>query len=121
MNAYTLTQEQSGNFNFLSKLAGKSKVAANVAADVPSELLSPRTISGVAGAALGGALGQLGGGAVGMYKGATYNPDIVDPETGEKRKLGLAARAGLVLGGSSLGSLGGRLLGTGTGASWERI
>ena len=46
-----------------------------------------------------------------MYKGATYNPTLIDDETGEKRKLGLLARAALVSGGGTIGGLGGNLLG----------
>lgn len=56
-------------------------------------------------------IGGLLGGTYGLYKGATYNPDIIDPETGEKTKLNPLSRASLVLGGSSLGSMSGGLAG----------
>lgn len=76
---------------------------------------SPRVVSSIIGAGLGSpAGGQLGGalGTVGgVLKGATYNPDIIDEETGEKKKIGLLGRAALVTGGGAVGGLAGGLAG----------
>jgi hypothetical protein len=69
------------------------------------------------GMLVGNALGQLGGGGAGLVMGARYNPDIIDPKTGEKRKLNNIERAAAVLGGGAVGQIGGGWAGTAGGAA----
>jgi hypothetical protein len=97
------------NFGLLDKFSKTTQIQPSI-----EELRRTGSVAGgLTGSLLGNNIGVLGGGIA----GASYNPDIVDEDTGEKRKLGLASRAALVLGGSSIGGLGGTLAGGGIGGS----
>jgi hypothetical protein len=77
-----------------------------------ANFVSNAMLGAVAGSGPGSALGSVGG----LLAGATYNPDIIDPETGEKRKIGLLGRTGLVVGGYLGGAAAGSALGAAGGA-----
>lgn len=67
--------------------------------------------AGNLGARIGGTLGGLGG----AIKGATSQGEI-DPMTGQRKRVGIAGRAGRVLG----NSLGGTLVGGGAGYGLQK-
>jgi hypothetical protein len=79
------------------------------------------SFSAIGGAIRGTNLGNIAGSLAGGVVGAGFNPDIIDEQTGEKRKLGLLGRATSVLGGAAIGGFGGRLVGSGVGLAGGSI
>jgi hypothetical protein len=85
--------------------------------DLSRNYLNTASFSGLGGAIRGTQIGNIAGSIAGGAAGAGFNPDIIDEETGEKRKLGLLGRATSVLGGAALGGFGGKWAGAGIGAA----
>ena len=83
-----------------------------------ANFLRPSFKAGAIGSA--GLIGYVGGGLGGAAIGSMWNPDEIDPETGEQVRLNPAQRTGAILGGSFIGSKVGGLGGLGTGMLMNR-